>query len=196
MDIDIDFGDRNSILELIKHVPATIDDGKTVKRHNTGVYCQEIPVNPLTGTASMDYRAAQARGYFKIDFLNVGVYQDVQDETHINRLLAVEPIWELLEQREFSDMIFHVNGHHDLVSELRPRNIDQLAMFLALLRPGKRHLISVCAHQGWAAIASDIWTKTVEYSWKKSHAYGYAHAVVMQMNLICENLSRDSAWEP
>ena len=188
MDIDIDFGDRNSILELIKHLPATIDDGKTVKRHNTGVYCHTIPFNPLTNAASMDYRAAEARGYFKIDFLNASVYADVRDEDHINSLLAVEPLWELLEQREFCDMIFHLNGYHDLVAVLKPSNIDQLAMFIALLRPGKRHLISVCEQQGWDAIETDIWTKTTDYSWKKAHAYGYAHAIVMQMNRICESL--------
>jgi hypothetical protein len=188
MDIDIDFGDRNSILELIKHVPATIDDGRTVKKHNTGVYCQDIPCNPLTGAASMDYRTAEARGYFKIDFLNASVYTDVRDEDHINDLLAAEPLWELLEQREFCDMIFHLNGHHGLVAELKPSNIDQLAMFIALLRPGKRHLISTCEQQGWTAIEDEIWTKTTDYYFKRAHAYGYAHAIVMQMNLICERI--------
>ena len=37
-DIDIDFGDRTQILDLLKHTPASImRDGKLVK-HNTGVY--------------------------------------------------------------------------------------------------------------------------------------------------------------
>jgi len=192
MDIDIDFADRNSMLELIKHVPATIDDGKTIKRHNTGVYCHTIPFNPLTGAASLDYRPAQARGYFKIDFLNASVYKDVRNEDHINDLLAVEPLWQLLEQKEFCDMIFHLNGYHGLVAQLKPSSIDQLAMFIALLRPGKRHLISACEQQGWQAIETDIWSKTTDYYFKRAHAYGYAHAIVMQMNLICENLSQDS----
>ena len=64
-DIDLDFPDRDKILNIIPHVTATLD-GK--KKHNTGVYCHTIPVNPLTGLASIDYKTAEERGYFKIDF--------------------------------------------------------------------------------------------------------------------------------
>jgi len=187
-DIDLDFPDRDKILDIIPHVTATLD-GK--KKHNTGVYCHEIPINPLTGLASIDYKTAEARGYFKIDFLNVSAYEGVRDERHLEQLLAQEPIWELLEQREFCDMIFHVNGYHDLVARLKPRSIDELAMFLALLRPGKRHLISICEEKGFSAIADDIWTLTDEYSFKKSHSFGYAHAIVVQMNRICQGVSQE-----
>ena len=49
MDIDIDFGNREDILKIIKHIPASIKrDGASVK-HNTGVYVNLIPQNPLTG---------------------------------------------------------------------------------------------------------------------------------------------------
>jgi hypothetical protein len=76
-DIDLDFPDRDRVLSLIKHVPASRHDGE-VKKHNTGVYCHEIPYNPLTDTASFDYKSAEERGYFKIDFLNVGAYAGVE----------------------------------------------------------------------------------------------------------------------
>ena len=79
-DIDIDFVDRNKVLEIIKHVPASIDGNK---KHNTGVYVQPIPVNPLTGLATIDYKTAEDRGYFKIDFLNVSAYQGVRSEDHL-----------------------------------------------------------------------------------------------------------------
>ena len=59
MDIDIDTGDRNNILKLIKHIPASIlRDGNFVK-HNTGVYVNPIPYNPLTGLSNIDYEAAE-----------------------------------------------------------------------------------------------------------------------------------------
>ena len=87
-------------------------------------------------------------------------------------------------------MIFHVNGYHDLIARLKPRSIEQLAMFLALLRPGKKHLIPVCEENGFQAIADEIWTKTDEYSFKKSHSFGYAHAIVVQMNCICQGFSQ------
>ena len=37
MDIDIDFPDRKTVLDLIKHIPAMINDNGTFKKHNTGV---------------------------------------------------------------------------------------------------------------------------------------------------------------
>jgi DNA polymerase III alpha subunit len=104
-------------------------------------------------------------------------------------LLNQEPLWDLLEQKEFCDMIFHVNGYHNLIADLKPKSIDELAMLLALLRPGKKHLIPVCKEKGFQEIANEIWTKTEEYSFKKSHSISYAHVIVVQMNLICEKIN-------
>ena len=188
-DIDIDFFDREKALQHVKHIPASrVDDG-VVKKHNTGVYCQVIPVDPVTGLASIDYTSAEDRGYFKIDFLNVGIYKDIQSEEELVRLLNIDPLWDLLEQKDFCDMVFHVNGYHDLIARLKPKSIEQLAMFLAIIRPGKKHLIPVVQEQGWDSIANEIWIKTDEYSFKKSHAIAYAHAIVVQMNKICEGIS-------
>lgn len=189
-DIDIDFADRSSALALFKHFTASIKEDGTFKKHNTGVYCTAVPHNPLTGLSTVDYKAAEDRGYFKIDFLNVNVYNGVRDEQHLTALLDQEPIWDLLSQKEFCDLIFHVNGYHSMIARLKPQSIEQLAMFLALIRPGKKHLVTMCQDQGWSSIAVDIWSKTNDtYSFKKSHAVAYAHAIVVQMNLICETLS-------
>jgi DNA polymerase III alpha subunit len=187
-DIDIDFADRNNVLDKIKHVPAAIvDKDGTFKKHNTGVYCTSIPYNPLTGTASIDYKSADDRGYFKIDFLNVSLYQQIKNEEQLTRLVATEPLWDLLEQREFSDLLFHVNGHHSILSQMKPKNILQLAAVLAMIRPAKRHLIG----KSWGEVMSDVWVKPEgeEYYFKKAHAVAYAHVIVVQMNLICEGIS-------
>ena len=190
-DIDIDFANRDLVLDKIKHVVAARIEGNDAKKHNTGVYCHEIPANPLTGLASIDYDEAENRRYFKIDFLNASVYNDIRDESHIVELLKVEPLWDLLEQKDFCDMIFHVNGYHELIARLKPKNIEQLAMFLALLRPGKKHLIPICQEKGFDAIKDEIWVKNEEaYTFKKSHAVAYAHAIVVQMNRICEGVSQ------
>lgn len=186
MDVDIDFVDRNNILNIIKHIPATIKDKSGTKKHKTGVYCQEIPVNPLTQTASIDYKAAEERGYFKIDFLNVGVYNGVRNEEHLEKLMNQEPIWELLEQKDFTDLLFHINGHHDICKIMKPQNISQLAAVISLIRPGKRHLVG----KSWDEVMKEIWVKDdTGYSFKKSHAHGYALAIVVHMNLICEQLN-------
>jgi DNA polymerase III alpha subunit len=185
-DIDIDFADRTQALDKLKHIGATLDSGK---KHNTGIYVQSIPYNPITNLSTLEYKHAEDRGYFKIDFLNVSVYEGVKNKEHLAQLLDQEPLWDLLEQKEFCDMIFHINGYHSLIAELKPRSIEELAMFLALLRPGKKHLVPVCKEKGFQAIEHEIWTKTEEYSFKKSHSIGYAHAIVVQMNLICERIS-------
>jgi hypothetical protein len=188
MDIDIDFADRKKILDIIKHVPATIiDKNGTSKKHNTGVYCHSIPYNPLTGTASIEYKEAEARKYFKIDFLNVGIYEGVKDEEHLIRLMETEPLWDLLEQDEFSNLLFHVNGHGAILRQTKPTSVQQLAAVLAMIRPAKRYLIG----KDWNTINAEVWTKPQgdEYFFKKAHAVAYAMAVVVQMNLICESIS-------
>ena len=187
MDIDIDFPDRKKILDIIKHIPARLEDGK---KHNTGVYCHEIPYNPLTDTASFNYKAAEERGYFKIDFLNVGAYNGVRNEDHIIELLDNEPLWDLLYEKDVCDQLFHINGYHNLLKELKPESIIELAMVLAMIRPGKKHLIPICKEKGFQAINNEIWTKTEDaYFFKKAHAVSYASVIVVQLNLICEKIS-------
>jgi len=65
--------------------------------------------------------------------------------------------------------------------------IARMAMFLAVIRPAKRHLIGL----PWAEVAKTVWEKPADgdYYFKKSHAVAYAHLVVVNMNLICERLS-------
>jgi len=187
-DIDIDFADRTLALEHFKHVTASIKDNNgTVKKHNSGIYCTSIPYNPLTGLSTIDYKEADTRGYFKIDFLNVGVYNGVKDKQHLKQLMEAEPLWDLLLEDEFTNNLFHVNGHGSILREMVPQSIEQLAAVLAVIRPAKRHLIG----KDWTTVLSDVWVKPEgdEYYFKKAHAIAYAHAIVVQMNLICEQVS-------
>lgn len=189
-DIDIDFANREDILSKIPHVVAGRNDRGEYKHHNTGVYLQNMPVNPLNGLATIDYATAEQRGYFKIDFLNVNAYQGVKNEEHIKQLLSVEPLWDLMYEKDVCDQLFHINGYHNLLAQLKPTSILELATVLALIRPGKKHLVPVCIEKGFQAIQDEVWIKTEEgYSFKKSHAIGYAHVIVMQLNLICERIS-------
>ena len=45
-----------------------------IKKHNTGVYFTDIPVHPFTNCANINYKEAEDRGYFKLDFLNVHLF--------------------------------------------------------------------------------------------------------------------------
>jgi DNA polymerase III alpha subunit len=77
-----------------------------------------------------------------------------------------------------------------LLAQLKPKSILELATVLALIRPGKKHLVPIVAEKGFQAVQDEVWVKTEEaYSFKKSHSLGYAHVIVMQLNLICEKIS-------
>lgn len=188
-DIDIDFADRTKALEKFKHVVAAISDNGNFKKHNTGVYCTSVPYNPFTRLSTIDYKEAEDRGYFKIDFLNVSVYDKVRDRQHLKTLMETEPLWDLLMQDDFTDLLFHVNGHGSLLRQMKPASIEELAMCLALIRPAKKHLIG----KTWQEIGKTIWEKPEngDYYFKKAHAVAYAHVVVVQMNLICEGISQE-----
>lgn len=189
MDIDIDFADRKLALDHFKHITASrIQDGELVS-HNTGIYVQPIPHNPVTNLSTIEYKEAQERSYFKIDFLNVNVYNGVRDNIHLKKLMETEPLWDLLEQDDFTNLLFHLNGHGSVLRQMKPTSIEQLAAILAIIRPAKRYLIG----KDWITVMTEVWIKPTddEYYFKKSHAIAYAHAIVVQMNLICESISYD-----
>ena len=182
-DIDIDFANRDQILALLKHTPASMIKDSKVSKHNTGVYFQSIPQDPFTGYASLDYEAAEDRGYLKLDFLNVSVYTRVTSEQHLVELMTTEPNWANLYNREFCEQLIHVNQHYDTLIKM-PEPVDsipRMAMFLAVIRPAKRHLIG----KTWREVADTVWEKPADgsYAFKCSHAIAYAHLVVVNMNL-------------
>ena len=186
-DIDIDFGDRTQALNLLRHTPAGIARDSQMIKHNTGVYVTNIPTDPFTGIATIDHKTAEDLGYTKLDFLNVSLYTQIKSEQHLTELMNREPIWELLQDREFCSLVIHIGNHHDLIQKCpEPVNsIPRMAMLLALIRPGKRHLVG----RPWREVAETVWTATEEgYTFKKSHAVAYAHLVVVHMNLICEQV--------
>ena len=181
-DVDIDFFDRDGVLKLFKHTPATIIKDDKVEKHKTGVYFHAVPEHPVTGHSTLDYKKAEDRGYFKIDCLNVSIYKDIKSEQELVELMIQEPDWDMLKDITVVDKLFHLNGHYKIVSKLEPRTIEQLAAVLAIIRPAKRHLL----YKFWKEILEDVWKKPTDgsYFFKKSHAVAYAHAIVVQMNLI------------
>ena len=134
--------------------------------------------------SNIDYKEAEDRGYFKLDILNVGVYENVKDETHLVELVTKEPDWSLLEHKEIVEQLFHIHNHFDIVNTLKPKSVEQLAAVFAIIRPAKRHL----AKQNWNEIDDNVWKKPTDgtYFFKKSHAIGYALAIVLQLNLLVE----------
>lgn len=183
-DIDIDFGNRDEILKLIPHIPAAMRKVSPIRKHATGVYVTEIPYDPVNDMAAIDYAEAEDRGYLKLDFLNVHIYNQVRDELHLVELMR-EPNWSHLKNKDFVAKLIHLNNQYSTIRSM-PEPIDslpRLAMFLAIIRPGKKHLIG----KSWKEIARTVWDKGTDgYTFKKSHSLAYSHLVVVHMNLLEE----------
>jgi len=182
-DIDIDFADRTLALSKINHIPASMLRDGELHKHASGVYVTDMPIEPMSGLSAIDYKKAEDRGYIKLDFLNVSVYQQVKSEEHLLELMHKTPDWSKLLDKEFFDKVIHINGHFNEMKRMpEPINsIERLMMFIALIRPGKKHLIG----KSWKEVAATIWDKTDDgYSFKMSHACAYSHLCVVHMNLL------------
>lgn len=184
-DIDLDFADRNQILGLIRHAPARQLHQGQVRRHNSGVYVTEIPYDPVNQCAAIDYESAEARGYFKIDFLNMSVYQLIKSPEHYEQMLAATPPWDRLWQdRAWASQLVHVGNYTDLLKTMRPDTIPRMAAFISIIRPGKAHL----QNQSWDQVFESVWDGDTSqgYTFKKAHALSYSMLVALHMNLISQ----------
>jgi hypothetical protein len=156
-----------------------------IRKHPTGVYITDIPYDPIHDMSSLHYTEAEERGYFKLDLLNVHVYNQVKDEEHLLRLMQ-DPDWSVLKDKTIVEQLIHLGNSYDLIRRM-PEPIDsipRLAMFLAVIRPAKRHLLG----KKWKKISETVWEKDqTGYSFKRSHAVAYAQLVVVHMNLLREN---------
>jgi hypothetical protein len=182
-DIDIDFADRDQVLKLIQSTPARQVVNGQVRRHNSGVYVTDIPRDPVHGCAAIDYETAEQRGYFKIDFLNMSVYQLIRDPAHYQAMLAATPPWHRLwEDTAWASQLVHVGNYTGLLATMRPDSIPRMAAFISVIRPGKAHL----QDRPWTEVFESVWDgdESRGYTFKKSHAVSYAALVALHMNLI------------
>jgi hypothetical protein len=72
--------------------------------------------------------------------------------------METEPLWDLLLQDDFVNLLFHVNGHGSILRQMVPKSIEELAAVLAMIRPAKRYLIG----KDWTTVMNEIWTKARE----------------------------------
>ena len=182
-DIDIDFADRDTILRLIRHTAARQDVDGRPRRHNSGVYVTDIPYDPVLECAALDYQEAEQRGYFKIDFLNMSVYQGIKDPVHYQQMLDREPPWNRLWQDlDWAGQLVHIGNYTALLQTMRPDSITRMAAFISVIRPGKAHL----QNQPWDMVFASVWDGDDRrgYTFKKSHSISYAKLVALHMNLL------------
>ena len=182
-DIDIDVPDRTAVLKLIQHTAARQLHQGQVRKHNSGIYITDIPQDIPNGCAAIDYESAEQRGYFKIDLLNMSVYQLIRDPAHYAAMLAAAPPWHRLwTDTVWTSQLVHVGNYTDLMVSMRPDSIPRMAAFISVIRPGKAHL----QNRPWSEVFESVWDGDLSrgYSFKKAHAVGYAALVALHMNLL------------
>jgi hypothetical protein len=182
-DIDIDLANREQLLELIHTTSARQIHQGQIRRHNSGVYPTDIPYDPVNTCAAIDYETAEKLGYFKIDLLNMSVYQLIQSPEHYKHMLAQEPPWERLwTDSDWAKHLVHVGNYAELLNKMRPDSIPRMAAFISIIRPGKAHL----QNQPWDVVFKSVWDgdDSKGFVFKHAHAVGYAALVALHMNLL------------
>ena len=198
-DIDIDMKNRDDVLKVLNCVRSTetiTEDGFTA--HKTGIHLDNIPVDPVSGLAAIPYKEAEALGYQKIDLLNVSAYDNVRDREHLKVLATTEPNWDLFLYPEICEQLFQLKNYVSLLNVWKPKSIDELAMILAMIRPGKRNCQTLYSweevrEQIWdySTVATDANGKKLNY-FKKPHAYSYSLLIIVQLNALVEKITSSS----
>jgi uncharacterized protein YkuJ len=189
-DIDLDLADRDQLLKLITATPAMQHTQGHVRKHNSGVYVTDIPYDPVNECAAIDYETAEQLGYFKIDLLNMSVYQLIKSPEHYEELLAQEPNWaRLWTDPEWAKKLVHVGNYTDLLASMKPDSITRMAAFISIIRPGKAHL----QNKPWAEVFESVWNgdDSKGFVFKHAHAIGYAALVALHMNLLNQPVERE-----
>lgn len=184
-DIDIDMADRSDLLKLVHAVDASMINNGIIKKHNVGVYFQDIPVFMDTNMSSINYKRAGDFDFFKIDLLNNSVYEDIESEEQLDALLNHPPDWDALRDESIVSELPHLAKHYTLVQRVRPRSVSDVADLLALMRPAKKYLVELYVHDKEKA-KKQLYTKPEDggFYFKRSHAIAYAASIVVRMNYL------------
>lgn len=186
-DVDIDIAPS---FRSEKHFPtwvkASVLKDQRLSAHPCGVYPQAMARDPVTGLAAIPYDAAEDFGYLKVDFLHLQVYQHFSSRKEIEDLLKIEPDWTLLQLPSTWPKLFQLSKHGDLLADLKPRSMIEVADVMALIRPGKKNLVGFYKKEKEACRRLLYAQDDSGYSFKKSHACAYSLVVWLQLHLIAQ----------
>lgn len=184
MDLDIDVAGTFNPAEVFPGWvrASTLLNGE-LRPHPCGYYPQEVAQDPILHLAAAPYQAIEELGYLKVDFLHNSVYDHFTNRDEIEELLKMEPEWNLLLIPSVQEKLFQLSKHGEMLDIVRPKNIEELADVLALIRPGKRGILDLYLNNRTKA-RQQLYAKSKQYYFKRSHAIGYAMVIVLQLHLI------------
>ncbi len=187
MDVDLDFPSSFDPVEYFQQaVRASIVKKGELTKHPVGAYLQNIPRDPVTQLSAIPYEEAEQVGYFKIDFLHLSLLDDFATKEEIRTLLKIEPDWTLLQDEEQVTKLFQIHKHFKILTKIKPTSVQELADCIALIRPGKRHLLDAYT-KNKLVVRQELYRRPDEegqYYFKKGHAVAYALNIILQLHLI------------
>lgn len=186
MDIDIDLPTKFDPLDYFPQVVrASMVDKGELKKHPAGVYFQHMAKDKVTNLAAIPYDQAEELGYFKFDFLHLSVLDYFENKDEIRALLKIEPDWNILQDEEQVQKLFQVHRHYNILKQTNPHSVQELADTIALIRPGKRHLLNAY-NKNKHLVRTELYRREADgqYYFKKGHAISYALTIVLQLHLI------------
>jgi hypothetical protein len=190
MDIDIDIRKDTKLLGMFLNdtgktrvTPASMIINDELKQHNSGCYFQNIAKDSFTELAAIPYKEAEDLGYFKIDFLHISPLDDFNSNKELVELANKEPNWKLLEHPYIVSKLWQISKHYDIVSQVKPKSLLELADVIALTKPNKRILLDKYIRNR-EVIRKELYTRREKKDMRKSHVIPYAQIIVAQLNLI------------
>lgn len=189
-DVDLDVGQQTRVemLETLPHIKASKINDKGISPHIVGLYFCNVPIDRITNLCSIDYKECENRwSFMKVDILHNCAYDCFKNRSEMFEIMNKPIDWDMLYKKSIVEQLPHISGYYTLLNDLpKINNIEDLAKFLAIIRPSKKYLIEIVKKTNdWKSIDDKIWVKEGDgYMFKKAHAVSYALMITLVVNTI------------
>lgn len=162
------------------------EDSKRLSPHPSGVIIEDVPTDPITRLSCIDYKECDRLGLYKVDILTNTSYNNFESHEEMEKYRDSPTNWELLLDENVCKSLPHVANHYDVVKLIKPKSVEELAHVLALVRPGKKHLLDDYMNPVKKKLTiNNIFRDTKDGMYfKKSHAISYAVMIVTVLNKL------------
>lgn len=185
-DVDIDVASNTEKEHYATRAIIYNKETMKIQPHPSGYFfTHNAFTDEVTGMCGIDYRdMINVLKYNKVDLLTNSSYDYFSSKDDLLLYYHMEPDWECFLNRKFVERLPHIKEHFDLVSAVQPESIHDLADILALMRPGKQHLIDDYLNNKEKTRKNIFKIPKSGMYFKKSHAYGYAAMIIAVANKL------------
>ena len=186
-DVDIDIG---TTIDRSKYgIRSFVYNEKTKKisPHPSAVYLEDVPIDMVTGFSALDYKYGDRAGFYKVDLLNNKSYVMFKSKAEVLEYMNKPVDWKNFTREDLVKKLPHIGNHFDVVQMIMPESIHDLADILALIRPGKSHLLDYYMEDKLSTRINLYRAPVNEQNYfKKAHAISYAVMIATVMNKLVE----------